>query len=91
MNPDELSEYMGDNVVVDTATPLIYIGRLSSIGTGFLTLDDVDVHDVNEGASTKEIYAMEAKKFGVKKNRSSTKVRIDIIISISRLSDIIDY
>lgn len=91
MDKEELNEYVNKPVVVDTATPLIYIGTLSEIGNSFITLKDVDVHDANEGPSSKEVYAMEAKKFGIKKNRSCTKLRIDVIVSISRLEDIIEY
>jgi hypothetical protein len=87
----ELSEYVGRTVVLDTATTLIYIGTLTAVTGAFLTLNDVDVHDVTEGASTKEIYALEARKYGVKVNRTATKVRLDVVISISLLEDIIEY
>jgi hypothetical protein len=88
---EELEPYLGQPVVVDTATPLIYIGTLSEVGKAFVTLEEVDVHDTSEGGSTKEIYALESRKFGIKKNRLFTKVRIDVIISICRLEDIIEY
>jgi len=91
MEKEELNDYLNKPVIIDTATPLIYIGTLSEIGNSFITLKDVDVHDVNEGSSNKELYALEAKKFGIKKNRAYTKVRIDVILSISRLEDIIEY
>ena len=91
MDAAELKEYMGQAVVLDTATSLIYIGHLAEVGEAFLTLKDVDVHDINEGKSTKELYALEARKFGIKKNRTQVKVRIDVIISISLLDDIIEY
>lgn len=91
MYKEELNEYLNKPVVVDTATSLVYIGTLSQIGNSFITLKDVDVHDVDEGASSKAVYALEAKKHGIMKNRSYAKVRIDVIISISRLEDIIEY
>jgi hypothetical protein len=91
MDATELKEYVGQPVVVDTATPLVYIGTLHEIGKGFIKLKDVDVHDGNEGGSTKEVYILEAKKFGVKKNRLFTKVRIDVVVSISLLEDVIVY
>ena len=91
MHPEELKEYIGLAVVLDTSTPLIYLGTLTEIGRTFLTLTEVDVHDVNEGASTKEMYALEARRSGIKKNRTTTKVRFDMVISISRLEDVIEY
>lgn len=91
MLAEELREFRHQTVVVDTATSLIYLGVLAEVSPGFLTLHDVDVHDVSEGASTKELYALEARKFGVKANRRSAKVRLDVVVSISRLEDVIDY
>jgi len=91
MHREELEEYIGLTVVVDTATPLIYLGTLTEVGKTFLTLSEVDVHDVNEGASTKEMYALEARRSGIKKNRTATKVRFDTVVSISRLEDVIEY
>jgi small nuclear ribonucleoprotein (snRNP)-like protein len=91
MNTEELNEYLNKPVVVDTATPLVYIGTLSEIGESFITLNDVDVHDVGEGASSKAVYALKAKKSGVEKNRTCVKVRIAVVMSISLLEDIIEY
>jgi len=87
----ELHELLNRPVVVDTATPLIYIGTLHEVGTSFITLKDVDVHHIDRGGASKETYALSAKKFGIKMNRASTKVRVDIITSISRLEDIVEY
>ena len=86
-----LREFIGRNVVVDTSTPILYIGRLESVDDFFLTLANCDVHDTNEGSSTKELYCIEAKKHGVKKNRRRVKVRKALIVSISLLDDVIEY
>jgi hypothetical protein len=51
----------------------------------------VDVHQADGGGPGKEKYVLSAKKFGIKKNRFSTKIRIDIMTSISHLEDIIEY
>ena len=91
MEEAELEEFINKPVVVDTATPLIYIGTLHEVGTSFLTLKDVDVHHIDRGGVCKETYALSTKKFGIKKNRTSTKIRIDIITSISHLEDIVEY
>jgi len=88
---EELAEFIGKVVVVDTSPPLFYIGTLESLESHYLTLTDCDAHDVNEGVSTKEVYCIEAKKHGVKKNRVRVKVRRDVIVSISLLDDVIEY
>jgi hypothetical protein len=61
------------------------------VGTSFLTLKDVDVHHMDRGGASKETYALSAKKYGIKKNRAFTKIRVDIITSISHLEDIVEY
>ena len=91
MEEVELQEFIDKPVVIDTATPLIYIGTLHEVGKSFLTLRDVDVHHIDRGGVCKDTYAISTKKFGIKKNRASTKIRIDIITSISHLEDIIEY
>jgi small nuclear ribonucleoprotein (snRNP)-like protein len=87
----ELEEFVGKVVVVDTSTPILYLGKLESVDNFFLTLVDCDVHDVSEGASTKELYCIEAKKHGVRINRNQVKVRKALIVSISLLEDVIEY
>lgn len=86
-----LRGYVGAVVVIDTATPLLYLGMLVEVEPAFLTLADVDVQDAGQIQSTKEVYILEAKKTGVKKNRRQVKVRADLIVSISRLEDVIEY
>jgi len=88
---DEIADMLGKNVVVDTTTPLIYIGRLTEIGDYFITLEDVDVHDSNESPASKEVYCIDAKKYGIKKNRRRVRIVRSIVASISLLEDVIEY
>ena len=93
MQPDltGIASYVGSVVVLDTATPLLYIGTLEQVHDGFLTLTDVDVQDSKQMNSSKELYILEARKFGVKKNRHRVEVRGDVIVSISKLEEVIEY
>ena len=86
-----LKEFVGKMVVLDTATPIFYIGELEGVDDFFLTLTNCDVHDVNEGSSTKELYCIEARKHGVKMNRRRVKVRNSLVVSVSLLDDVIEY
>ena len=87
----ELKEYINKIVVIDTKSSYIYIGTLENIGKYFLTLKDVDVHDHNDSNTTKEIYTMEALKYKIKINRYSVKVKLEEIISISKLEEVVKY
>ena len=64
-----LEDLIGSDVVVDTSTAMLYLGKLARIDAGLLFLEQVDVHDSTESQATKEFYVIEAKKFGIKVNR----------------------
>jgi hypothetical protein len=87
----ELDGFMSRDVVLDTRGAILYLGKLARVFEHFYELVDADVHDVLEGRTSKELYIMEARKHGVKKNRKSVFVRKAEIISISRLEDVIEY
>lgn len=84
-------DFVGQNVVIDTNSSYIYLGKLVKTDEGFITLQDADVHDQKEGHATKEKYVMETRKYGIKKNRKSVTINTAMIISISKLDDIIEY
>lgn len=87
----ELKRFIGKNVVLDTNTPIVYIGRLESVSEKFIALKDVDVHDTAGGGSTKEVYCIDTRKYGVKKNRNFALVGRNAVISISLLEDVVEY
>jgi len=81
----------GKDVVVDTNSRFVYIGRLASANEQFLELRDVDVHDCGDSNTPKEIYVIDARKYGIKRNRESVFVMARQVISISPLEGIIEY
>ncbi len=88
---DELAHMLEQDVVLDTRGELLYIGRLAQIGEWFLTLRDADVHDLPTSRTSKEVYLIEAAKFGIKKNRHEVMVRKSEVVSFSLLSQVIQY
>ena len=87
---DALAFLMNQEVVVDTVSSYVYIGRLVEATPAHLTLADADVRDSSEGKVTKEHYAFEASRYGYRKNRRRVVVWAEKVISISLLSDIMD-
>lgn len=85
------SEYIDKYVVLDTATSIVYIGILKSVGADYFELADVDIHDCSEGANTKEKYLMETKRHGVRLNRTRVMVRMNVVMSLSLLDDVYLY
>lgn len=88
---EELLPFLGQNVVLDTRGELLYIGRLEHVGEWFLTLADADVHDLSESRTRKDVYLIEAARFGVKKNRHQVMVRSREVVSLSTLEQVILY
>ena len=93
MNPDELREFVGKDVVVDTDSSIFYVGRLEDVKQQHLVFSKVDVHDTAglPITTTKEIYVMESCKYGVRANRKSVHVRLARVVSISPLDDIVQF
>ena len=86
-----LTDLIGKDVVLDTRGPILYVGRLALVDGVFYRLEEADVHDIVEGRASKEIYLIDARKNGVKKNRKSVFVRHSEVVSISLLEDVVAY
>ena len=85
------ARFVGQIVVIDTSSSFVYIGTLTEVLDNFLVMRDVDAHDRSEGQATKERYVMETKRFGVKSNRREVAVRKSVIVSVSKLDDVVVY
>jgi hypothetical protein len=84
-------ELVGQVVVVDTDSMYIYLGTLAGVNDHFVVMSDVDAHDRRESPSTKDQYILETKKFGVNPNRKEVKIRKQLVVSVSKLSDVVDF
>ena len=82
---------IGQVVVVDTDSMFVYLGTLDRVEDQFLVLKNVDAHDRRESPSTKDQYIIETKKYGVNPNRKEVKVRKALVVSVSKLSDVVDF
>jgi hypothetical protein len=84
-------DLVGQTVVVDIDGPVIYLGRLVALGPDFLSLEDVDVHNLGDSATGREKYVIEARKLGVRPNRRRAEVRLERVVGISRLEDVLEF
>lgn len=82
---------VGEVVVLDTATTLVYAGTLKAWHEEVMVLTDADVHDTAEGGSSKEMYVLELRRHGVQRNRHEVFVRAGHVVSVSRLKDVVHY
>ncbi len=86
-----LQDLLGKDVVLDTKSPLIFLGRLVAADENLFTLEEADVHDASGRQTSKEVYILEARRHGIKKNRHRVLVRADEVVSISLLEEVIKY
>ncbi len=84
-----LERMLNECVVLDTATPIVYIGRLVEITDRVFVLADADMHDCRDGHANKEVYLAEAKRDGLAVNRRNIVVMRSVVISASRLADVV--
>lgn len=85
-----LSEFLGRDVVVDVASPYVYVGRLAGQDDRYLILERADVHDLRDTNTTRELYVLDSKRHGIRSNRKRVLVRRDEIVSISVLDDVLE-
>jgi small nuclear ribonucleoprotein (snRNP)-like protein len=91
VSPEDWGAYLGKAVVVDTDSSFLYIGTLKGMDDTFLRLQEADVHDSRETSTTKEQYAINARRNGVRPNRKEVAVRKKTVVSVSLLEDVILY
>ena len=85
------ADFIGQTVVVDVDGPVVYLGRLAAVSGEFLTLEDVDVHNLGDSATSRERYVIEAKKLGIRPNRKQAQVRVARVVGVSRLEDVLEF
>lgn len=80
---------LNEQIVLDTGTPILYIGTLLEYTNDVFVLADADMHDCREGHANKEVYMAEAHNEGITVNRRNVVVMRSAIISVSRVTDIV--
>jgi len=88
---DEWMDLLGTQVVLDTKSSYLFIGTLAEVHVNSIVLTDVDVHDSLESSTSKELYVIQTLKTGIRTNRASVHVLLREVVSLSRLSDVIEY
>ena len=89
-NPTSFADYVGSVVVLDAAHGFVILGTLVLANDQYLTLENVDVHDLRETQTTRDLYILDSHHHGVRANRRKTTIRRDEILGMSLLEDVID-
>ena len=83
--PEYLAPFAGTIVVVDLDGPWIVFGRLESWSHDHLVLVQADLHDLREGTSTRDVYALETRTLGVRVNRTRVAIPLRQVVAVSGL------
>jgi len=89
MCDEPLQRLVGEVVVLDTMTPIVYIGELIELTDTTFVLDRADMHDCRDGHASKELYLIETAQGEVTVNRANVIVMRSTVISVSRLKDVV--
>jgi hypothetical protein len=88
-DPDWLRDWIGSNVVVDVRSPFVYLGILRGCRSDYLLLENADAHDLRDGSASRELYVVESREHGIRPNRGRVLIRLEEVVSISRLEDVL--
>jgi small nuclear ribonucleoprotein (snRNP)-like protein len=88
LSSDLLDQSLNHEVVLDVASPYIYIGTLVGSDHRYLVLENADVHDLRDTTTTRDLYVLDARRHGLNANRKRVLVSRDQVVSLSRLDDV---
>ena len=88
MTSETFEKIIGEKIIVDTRSSWVYIGELEKALDDCIVLSNVDVHDNNETATSKEIYVLDSAKTGIKSNRNRVYINLAYVVSFSLLDDV---
>jgi len=81
---------IGQEVVLDVASPYVYLGTLVGYDHRYLMLENADVHDLRDTNTSRELYVLESRRHGIRSNRHRVLVRLEDVVSFSALEDVIE-
>ena len=87
---DPLDALVGRAVVLDVASPYVFLGELVGHTEHYFELADADVHDLRDTNTTRDLYVLDAKRHGVNPNRARVLVRRGEVVSLSALDDVLE-
>ncbi len=72
---DAISQLIGREIVIDVASPFIFAGTLVENDHHYLVLEEADVHDLRDTNTTRELYLLDTRRYGIRTNRQRVLVR----------------
>jgi hypothetical protein len=79
---------IGHVVVVDLKSTYVCLGTLVGCDGLYLELRDADLHDFRDSTATREVYTYDSVRFGIRRNRTRTLIRLDDVVALSRFDEV---
>jgi hypothetical protein len=83
-----LEEMIGQKVVIDLRSEYVCLGTLTRADDHFLELKNADLHDLRDTDTTRELYVIDSRDTGIKRNRRRLLLVRTDIVAIARLDDV---
>lgn len=83
-------DLLSREVVLDMVSQYVILGTLTGYDDRYLVLEKADVHDLRDTSTTREIYVLDSHRFGIRSNRSRVLIKIDEIVSLSVLAEVME-
>jgi hypothetical protein len=83
-----LESLIGQVVVVDLKSTYVCLGTLAACDGLYLVMRDADLHDFRDSTATREVYTYDSVRFGIRRNRTRTLIRLDDVVAVSRFDEI---
>ena len=85
-----IEEMIGDRVVIDMRSQYVCLGTLLRVDDHYLELKNVDLHDLRNTDTTREVYVADSRATGIKRNRKRLLLVRGDMVAVSRLEDVVE-
>jgi small nuclear ribonucleoprotein (snRNP)-like protein len=84
-----IDDMIGQPVVVDLRSTFVCIGHLHRVDEHFLELHNADFHDLRDTQTTRELYVVDCKFTGIKRNRKRVLIPRPEVVAMALLDDVV--
>ncbi|MBX9656091.1 hypothetical protein K2Y11_20950 [bacterium] len=86
---DRLAAWLGEVVVIDCTHPYVAIGTLVRVARDYVELAEADMHDLRDSTTSRENYLVKTARHGVGATRRLLIFRMEHIVGISPLAEVV--
>jgi hypothetical protein len=81
---------VGQSIVLDLSSPYVILGTYQGADGPYYVVENADMHDLRDTATTRDLYVLDARRHGINCNRRRVFVRREGVVGISLLADVVE-